>query len=255
MANPYETLGVSRTATPEEIRAAFRRLARLHHPDVNPSPTATEDFLRLAEAYRILSDRRLRAMYDEGLLFNREDYWRRKMQQRVVEQYWDNVMNELLRREEEETRARQIAVTTVVPLFLSAFLIALLRPPILESLGVAGWIVCLLLFALGVGELVKDIRFSLKYYTFEDDTISLMDAREAPDKPFTREEAWLFLIGGYLLSAALGWVVRYLMVNSGGMVGSASTILSLLLVPPAFVFLVARVRGLGIFEVGKIQVR
>jgi hypothetical protein len=228
----------------------------LYHPDVNPSPTANEDFLRVAESYRILSDRRLRTFYDQGTLVDHEESLRRRAQQHMAEQFFDNVVTELLRRDEEETRARQVAVMTVVSLFFSAFIVALFRPPIFESLGWPGWLVCLLLFSLGVGELVKGVRSSLKYYTFDDDSsISLMDAREVPDKPFTREEAWLFLIGGYLLSVGLGLLVRYLLSTSSGAIGHASAILSVLLLPPACVFLVARVRALGIFESGRIDVR
>jgi len=256
MGNPYQTLGVTPKATQEEIRSAFRKLARLYHPDVSSSPSATEDFLRLAEAYRILSDRRLRSLYDRGVLVNREEYQRRKARQQVVEQYFDDVVNQLLRRESEETRARQITVTTVVSLFFSTFIVALLRPPLLQMLGWIGWLVCFILAGLGARELVKNVKFSLKYYTFDDEsTISLMQPEDVPDKPFTREEAWAFLIGGYLVSLGLGLLIGYFAGGFGGMQGHWNTIFSLLLLPPMFVFLVTRVRALGIFEIKKIDVR
>ncbi|MBI3951931.1 MAG: J domain-containing protein [Acidobacteria bacterium] len=256
MSNLYEILDISPKASQQDIRSAFRRSARMYHPDVNKSPTATDDFLRIARAYRILSDRRLRSLYDQGVLIDRDEYLRRKARQQMVDQYFDSVISELLRRDEEETRARQITVTTVATLFFSTFIIALLRPPIFESLGWIGRIICLLLFGLGLRELINNIRFSLKYYTFEDEnTISLMRIQEVPEKPYTREEAWAFLIGGYLLSVGLGLLIGYLTGGVGGMGRDGNVLLSLLLLPPMFVFFVGRIRALGIFEIKKIETR
>lgn len=60
----YELLGVSRTATPEEIRKAYRKLARQYHPDVNKAPDAAERFSEIQEAYDVLSDEEKRQSYD-----------------------------------------------------------------------------------------------------------------------------------------------------------------------------------------------
>lgn len=60
----YTVLGVSRDATEEEIRRAYRRKARAYHPDVNDSPDATERFREVKKAYEVLSDEEKRAMYD-----------------------------------------------------------------------------------------------------------------------------------------------------------------------------------------------
>jgi molecular chaperone DnaJ len=62
----YDELGVSPRATAEELRKAYRRLARETHPDVNPGDTAAEErFKRVAHAFDVLSDPAKRALYDE----------------------------------------------------------------------------------------------------------------------------------------------------------------------------------------------
>ena len=60
----YEILGVTREASDEEIKRAFRRLAQRHHPDVDGSDGAEDRFKEVNEAYRILSDRQRRTAYD-----------------------------------------------------------------------------------------------------------------------------------------------------------------------------------------------
>src|SRR4051794_21083935 len=60
----YADLGVSRTASQEEIQRAYRRLARELHPDVNKSPGAEERFKDVSEAYSVLSDPAQRGRYD-----------------------------------------------------------------------------------------------------------------------------------------------------------------------------------------------
>lgn len=60
----YEILGVPRNASNEDLKAAFRRLARQYHPDVNKEPDAEERFKEINEAYAVLSDADRRAAYD-----------------------------------------------------------------------------------------------------------------------------------------------------------------------------------------------
>ena len=62
--DPYAELGVARDASSEEIRRAYRRVARRHHPDVNRDPGGPGRFAAAARAYEILSDPAARARYD-----------------------------------------------------------------------------------------------------------------------------------------------------------------------------------------------
>jgi molecular chaperone DnaJ len=62
----YETLGVKRDAAADDIRKAYRKLARKHHPDLNPGDKTAEDrFKKVQEAYDILSDPKKKQMYDQ----------------------------------------------------------------------------------------------------------------------------------------------------------------------------------------------
>ena len=61
----YEVLGVSKTASDDEIKRSFRKLAKQYHPDVNKEPGAEEKFKEIGEAYAILSDPQKRKQYDQ----------------------------------------------------------------------------------------------------------------------------------------------------------------------------------------------
>ncbi len=65
--DPYKTLGLSRDATPEQVRSAYRKLAKKHHPDLNPGNAAAEErFKAVNTANELLSDPEKRAQFDRG---------------------------------------------------------------------------------------------------------------------------------------------------------------------------------------------
>ena len=70
MADHYETLGLQRNASSEEIKKAYRKLARELHPDVNPSEEAQEKFKSVTHAYEVLGDEHLRKKTRRMLKFS-----------------------------------------------------------------------------------------------------------------------------------------------------------------------------------------
>ena len=66
-ADYYGLLKIRRDATQDEVKRAYRRLARELHPDVNPDPETQERFKEITQAYEVLSDTDKRRMYDMGV--------------------------------------------------------------------------------------------------------------------------------------------------------------------------------------------
>ena len=66
-ADYYGLLKIRRDATQDEVKRAYRRLARELHPDVNPDPETQERFKEITQAYEVLSDTEKRRMYDMGV--------------------------------------------------------------------------------------------------------------------------------------------------------------------------------------------
>ena len=72
--NPYETLGVSNTASIDEIKEQFRKLVLIFHPDKSKSQNSETRFKEISEAYELLSDPKKRASYDKNQLGSKEEY-------------------------------------------------------------------------------------------------------------------------------------------------------------------------------------
>src|SRR6202012_823327 len=66
MRDPYNVLGLAKTASAAEIKSAFRKLAKKFHPDQSQEPKAKERFAERGQAYEILGDKKKRAAFDRG---------------------------------------------------------------------------------------------------------------------------------------------------------------------------------------------
>ncbi len=110
VANPYDTLGVTQKATQEEIKAAYHRLAKKYHPDLNnQDPEKVPIFQKVNIAYELLSDQQLRQKYDDGLIdafgkivkkkeFHQQDY------SFDSAAFYEAIKRELNRRKHEKNR-------------------------------------------------------------------------------------------------------------------------------------------------------
>jgi len=218
MTDYYHVLGVMRTATATEIKSAYRKLARKKHPDVNRgSEKAAREFALLSLAYHTLIDPQERAFYDqqldkgvrgESILSSDNPHAQRA---RDMQARWDRVVNQILESDRRENLERQRAVFTTVSLFLSTFFVAMIKPPLWQSFGLAGRAVLVTLFMTGVWHLGSRLREYFRHYTYKPDELhySITQEENPSPKPFTRFSAYAFLIGGYVVSLGIGLFIGY----------------------------------------------
>ncbi|HEX2489982.1 MAG TPA: DnaJ domain-containing protein, partial [Blastocatellia bacterium] len=194
MGDLYAVLGVNRTATSNEIKSAYRRLARKYHPDVNSDPTAQSKFAQINEAYHTLIDSERRKTYDRTGAVSSTTYARqsdsaaaRAARRAHYQERADHIVNEWLRREREEERARGKAVYTTVTLFVSTFFAAitagLIGPPSeISDLSKALWFMILaLLFIFGVRHLYLNLKEHIEYYTYRQPRVSVTRPARKPN--------------------------------------------------------------------------
>jgi hypothetical protein len=172
MVDYYEVLGVRNTASVKEIKAAYKRLARLRHPDVNGgSAEAVQAFLQISYARDILIDPKRRAEYDAErnaragpgsyapvLKPAGEDPLRRARSDRRIQQNLEN----FLIAERREARAMRQAVFPIVAFVCAALCVVLIRPRIWHSSGWSGRAVIFTLFILGVWHTLSKIWTGIK---------------------------------------------------------------------------------------------
>lgn len=215
MIDYYHVLGVTHSATAAEIKSAYRKLARKRHPDVNKgSEKAAREFAVLSLAYHTLIDPQERAYHDQQLgksargesILESDNPHAQRARNIASQARWDRVVNQILETDRRENRERQRAVFTTVALFLSTFFVAMIKPPLWQSSGIAGRAILVTLFMIGVWHLVKRLREYFNHYTYKPNQIhySITQDEDKPAQPFTRFSAYAFLIGGYGVSLGIG---------------------------------------------------
>ena len=223
MANYYDILNVSPTASSGEIKSAYRRLARKLHPDKNDGSEDTAlKFAAIAEAYEILGHPKQRSKYDRRLIelqhssigngdsvFTSSNRHVRRWRRMVYEKRYNDIIDRMLAEERLETMAFQRAVFPLVALYVSAVLSTALKPKIFIETGVVGRIIIVSLFIVGIIHIAGRVRDGFDRYTDADDNIheSILDGNERPAKRYSRFAAAGVVILGFLLCLGIGTVI------------------------------------------------
>jgi curved DNA-binding protein CbpA len=219
MTDYYQVLGIKETATASEIKSAYRKLARKHHPDVNRgSEKEARQFAIVSLAYHTLIDPQERAFHDQQLSKQRNGHsilesdnpHAQRARNIAAQARWDRVVNQILETDRRENLQRQRAVFTTVSLFLSTFFVAMIKPPLWQSFDVIGRVILTALFVAGLWHLVKRLVEHFRHYTYIPDARHYsITQEEKPEQPFTRFSAFAFLIGGYAISLGLGLLIGW----------------------------------------------
>ena len=209
MVDYYQVLGVKSTASVKEIKTAYKRLARLQHPDLNGgSPDAARAFAQISQARDILIDPKRRAAYDaqRNAYVTRgayapvvnptvETYVRRAQADARIRQNLDK----FLMIEREEARALQQAVFPIVAFLFAMLFVPLVRPHFWHSSGWIGRTVILVLATTGVWHTVSNIWRAIKLHTDDGPTVD--------PKRWSRRQAILFILLAALGCGLLGTLI------------------------------------------------
>src|SRR5262252_9142714 len=180
MTDYYQVLGIKETATASEIKSAYRKLARKHHPDVNRgAERASRQFALVSLAYHTLIDAQERAFHDQQLSKQRNGHsilesdnpHAQRARTIAAQARWDRVVNQILENDRRENLERQRAVFTTVSLFLSTFFVAMIKPPLWQSFGTVGRVILTTLFMVGVWHLARRLREYFRHYTYRPDDV------------------------------------------------------------------------------------
>lgn len=223
MGNYYETLKVSQKASSNEIKSAYRRLARKLHPDKNNGSEETaRAFAAIAEAYDVLRHPEEREKYDKRLLaaqytrsanndsvFTSSNFHAKRWRQMIYEHRYNEIINRMIAEERRESMALQKIIFPTVALFVSALVVGIFKPQLFVNSAIIGKIIVVTLFIAGVIHLVRRIREAFDRYTYHLDGLhdSILDGSEPVTKPYSRAAAAAFLIVGFGLCLGVGVLI------------------------------------------------
>ena len=250
MVDYYQVLGVKSTASVKEIKTAYKRLARLQHPDLNGGlPGAAQAFVQISHARDILIDPKRRAAYDAernayvargayapAVNPTVETYVRRARADARIRQNLDK----FLKIEQEEAHALRQAVFPIVAFLFAAFFVPLVRPHFWRSSGWTGRTVILVLLCTGVWHTLSKIWTAVKLHTDDDRIVATDDQVLA--KRWSRRQAILYIalaaIGCGLLGTLIGMSFSDSLLSAMSMFFDPSIRLELLLYPWIMVLLI-----------------
>jgi DnaJ domain len=253
MLDYYKILGVKSTASVREIKAAYKRLARLQHPDLNGGkPEAAQAFVQISRARDILIDPQRRAAYDAqrnayasksayapAVNPSVETYLRRAQSDARIR----NNLQKFLITEREDARALRQSVFPVVAFLFAAFFVPLVRPQLWHSSGWIGRTVMLVLVSVGVWHTVSKIWAAIKLHTADATDDSMLAKR------WSRRQAILFIalaaIGCGLAGTLIGMSLSDSLLSAMPMFFDPSIRLELLLYPWIMVLLIDAVHSLS----------
>src|SRR6185369_5814818 len=253
MLDYYKILGVKSTASVKEIKAAYKRLARQQHPDLNGGkPEAAQAFVQISHARDILLDPQRRAAYDAqrtayaskgayGPVISAtvETYLRRARSDARIKKNLDK----FLITEREETRALRQSVFPIVAFLFGAFFVPLVRPHLWGSSGWIGRAVLLVLVSIGVWHTVSKIWAAVNLHVDAARTVA------TDTKRWTRRQAILFIalaaIACGLAGTLIGMSFSDSLLSAMPMFFDPSIRLELLLYPWIMVLLVDAVYSLS----------
>ncbi len=269
MVNYYDILKVSPKASNTEIKSAYRRLARKLHPDKNQGSEQTAlKFAAIAEAYEILGNSNERARYDRRILevqysengngdsvFASKNRHAKRWRQMVYEKRYNDIIDRMIAEERRESLALQKFIFPLVALFLSTFVVGLLRPNVFLSTILPDWggmlirIIWVSLFVVGIIHIVGRVRDAFDRYGYDDNNLhdSVLDETEIPTKYYSRYSMCAMIIGGIVVCVGAGLGIGYgLGLRSVLMpyLFSPSPQLDIVLYPPIFVLIVDAIHGL-----------
>lgn len=218
MVNYYDVLKVSQDASPAEIKSAYRKLARRHHPDVSQTgDESTEEFAEIAKAYEVLSNKKARAVFDKQLaahnsasVLDSENAHAQKLRQMQLEIKYNRIVDNMIEAERNETLALQKAIFPMVGLFVSTCCVAIFRPAFWSNSEVIGKIIIGTLFVIGVLHLVRRLKAGYERFTYDPKLLHdsiIGEEDDFPVKPVSRFGAVAFFVGGLTISLGLGILI------------------------------------------------
>ncbi len=189
----YSTLGLEHDAEPEDIKHAYRRLAKKYHPDINPSPDANERFIEITEAYEILINKNLHHYYAQKKAAAdpetfREEYEKARQAARESARRYARMKYEKFRQEQEaymKSGWHDVILTFryIIRFLLFPFIAFLIAMPLIsEEVGghpsgyVMFWLLAAILMVFIANNRKKYFRFDQYYYNLRDIRKMMRDA-------------------------------------------------------------------------------